>query len=148
MFYEIVGVLLSRAGDAMAAGDWQDGTDDRRRRQLRQISMLLRRVGHIWPLLFAAVLQEDRVLQRTLDTAEKTLSRHGLARPADTPPLEHSDDPLERHYDLLTRLTQVVTVLHAHRELAWTQQALRSLRGGLAEAAAIEGDIIERALAL
>ena len=146
MFYESVGVLLGGAAEALAADDPNRPVDERGQRERRQITVLLRRIGVIWPKLFQALDEESAILESTLRSTAETARAHQLAA-ADGPTSAGITDPLVRYRQLLFDLDQWVILLHEHGQEPWVQAALRSLRRGLADAAEVQGRLVDDMLA-
>ena len=146
MFYESVGALLGGAAEALAADDPNRPVDERGQRERRQITVLLRRIGVIWPKLFQALEEESAILESTLRSTAETARAHQLAA-ADGPTSAGIADPLVRYRQLLFDLDQLVILLHEHGQEPWVQDALRSLRRGLADAAEVQGRLVDDMLA-
>jgi hypothetical protein len=149
MFYDLVGNLLARSGAALTerhAGG--TSSDERTSREFRQISLLLRRLGEIWPDLFRSLFEETAVLTATRDEIFESIERS--LQEWERPPVDAgaSADPLRRYRSILTDLDGVVDLLHAHHAEEWAATALVGLRHGLAAAADIQGRLVDRALAV
>jgi hypothetical protein len=56
-------------------------------------------------------------------------------------------DPLARYRGLLWALDELVILLHEHGQTPWAQEALRALRRGLADAAEVQGRLVDDMLA-
>ncbi len=137
MFYESIGALLGRAAEAVAADDPSRLVDERGQRERRGTIKLLRRIGVIWPKLFQTLEEESAILEATLRSAVDA------ARRAPTDEVAVSADPLDRYRQLLYHLDELVIVLHEHGQEPWAQDALRSLRRGLADAAEVQGRLVD-----
>ena len=145
LFYETLGVLVRSAGEALERGDLAGERDERGHREFRQVTALLRRVGVIWPQLFGALAEESAILEETLRGAVSVAREHALA-PNDEA-LSQLTDPLARYSRLLTDLDAAVVLLYEHYDETWAQEALRSLRRGLAAAAEVQGRLVDAMLA-
>jgi hypothetical protein len=143
MFYDMMGVVLGRGGVALRDRHSVGSLgDERDQREFRQISLLLRRVSAIWPDLFAALEEETAVLSATLTAVNEARQAVGMA--VDDFPVE--PDPLKRYQSVNRGLEQAVIALHARHEEQWAADALHRLRLGLAEAADIQGRLVDTAL--
>jgi hypothetical protein len=145
LFYEMIGVLLGRASEALTAGDLASRQDERSQRELRQITTLLRRISVIWPQLFLALAEESAILEATLRTAVSTARAYQLAA-TDEGAVTGVADPLIRYRRLLSGLDAMVILLYEHADEPWARAALRSLRRGLAAAADVQGRLVEAML--
>lgn len=146
MFYELIGDLLTRGGDALTDRHSDRGSgDERTQREFRQIALLMRRVGAIWPSLFASLEQETDILSATLERVSGRLADAGLNWDR---AVFSGSDPLQHYRYLLTELDRAVIALHEVHDQPWAAEALRDLRHGLAEAAEVQGELVDRALAL
>ncbi len=145
MFYESIGALLGRAAEAVAADDPSRLVDERGQRERRGTIKLLRRISVIWPKLFQTLEEESAILEATLRSAAEAARAHRLA-PTDEGTV--SADPLERYRRLLYDLDELVILLHEHGQEPWAQDALRSLRRGLADAAEVQGTLVDDMLAV
>jgi hypothetical protein len=142
MFYEAVGDLLGRVGEVIADRYVANDGDEDRQRELRQIGRLASRVSEIWPDLFATLAAERRILSGVLEAGAEVLRDHGRTIVV---PTARDDDPLSEYGAVQTALGEVVAALHdAHAP--WAQRALRTIRAGIAEAAAAQGRLVDRAL--
>jgi hypothetical protein len=56
-------------------------------------------------------------------------------------------DPLARYRQLLCEVDELVILLHAQESECWTRQSLSALRVGLAEAAEVQGRLVDKMLA-
>ena len=146
MFYESIGALLRQAAEALASDDPGRPLDERGRRERRQITALLRRIGVIWPALFRALDEECAILQATLRSTAEAARAHRLT-PVDGRDSAAIADPLARYRRLLCELDELVILLHAHGQESWAQDALRAVRRGLADAAEIQGRLVDDMLA-
>ena len=146
LFYETIGVLVSRAGETLVRGDLASQRDERGQREFRQVTRLLRRVGVIWPQLFAALAEESAILEDTLRSAASAARDHELT-PKDVDAVADVADPLARYSRLLTAIDAMVVLLYEHHDEPWAQDALRSLRRGLAAAAEVQGRLVDAMLA-
>lgn len=146
MFYELIGDLLTHGGDALTDRHSDRGAgDERTQREFRQIALLMRRVGAIWPSLFASLEQETEILSATLDRVAAHLAQAGVGWEPTEPA---GSDPLQHYRYLLTELDRMVIILHEAHDQPWAAEALRDLRHGLAEAADVQGELVDQALAL
>ena len=141
MFYEGIGRLIAESAALLAAG--QEGDDTKAQRAQRGIVTLLRRVGAVWPGVFDALREETAVLERTLARAREAAAAHGIEVEAEAP----VPDPVG-HYGALEReLDALVARFHGEGDADWAQSALRELRRGLAEAAEVQGRLVDAMLA-
>ncbi len=147
MFYESIGALVGRAAEALAADDPRRAVDERGQRERRQIIKMLRRIGVIWPKLFRALDEESAILEAALRSAAEAVRAQRLA-PADERASAEAADPLVRYRRLLWELDELVILLHEQGEEPWAQDALRSLRRGLADAAEVQGRLVDDMLAV
>lgn len=145
MFYEAIGTLVEHAGETLTArhGDGRE-QDVRDQREFRQITTLLKRVALMWPHLFASLDEEIEVLTRTLD--EAVSAAPDLAARLSSA-AERAHDPLLRYRQVLADLDAIVIALHDRPDDPVAVGALRRTRKGLAEAAEIQGRLIDLALA-
>ena len=145
MFYESIGAQLSRAAEALAADDPSRAVDERGQRERRATVKLLQRIGVIWPNLFQALDEETAILEATVCSTAQAARAHQLVA---TDPPAVSADPLARYRELLCELDALVILLHEHGQEPWAQQALRSVRRGLADAAEVQGRLVDDMLAV
>ena len=143
MFYEILGLLIRQAATSIESLPLGPGLGARGERDLRRVLLLLSRAGAMWPGIFAALAEENRILRRTLEGARAALTTgsgtNGAALPED-------EDPLALHDQLLRQLDDCVAALHA-AGAEWSRNALRAVRSGLLEAAEVQRRLIETAAA-
>jgi hypothetical protein len=145
MFYELIGILLTRGGVALSERHGPNASDDERnQREFRQIALLMRRLGAVWPQLFKSLAEESEILSTTLNRLRAPLSRAGVAVPA---AVDECPDPLERYRLLARELERAVIALHEHHRDRWAAEALHELRRGLADAAEVQGRLVDLALA-
>lgn len=135
-------MLLGEAAVSLEADRPEEIDDERAARERRQLTALLRRVSAIWPDLFRAIDEECSILGETLRAASEAARANGLAV-AESPSASGSRDPLARHRELLVGLDELVLLLHEQGHEAWAQDALRGLRRGLADAAEVEGRLVD-----
>ncbi len=153
MFYESIGAQLGRAAEALTADDTSRALDERGQRERRQITTLLRRIGVIWPKLFRALDEESEILEATRHSAAEAARAHRLmpdlpAQDAtDQPASAGNVDPLLRYRRLQCELDELVILLHEHGQEPWAQQAIGRLRRGLADAAEVQGRLVDEMLA-
>jgi len=141
MFYEGIGKLLAETATILAAGEV--AADEKARRAQRGLTTLLRRVGAAWRGIFSALREETAVFEATLERARAAALQQGLAVPAE-PAVR---DPVA-HYGALQRELQAYIVLfHAEGGSDAATAALRDIRRGMAEAAEIQGVVVEQMLA-
>lgn len=146
MIYEAIGPLMRHAGEALTTRHGGSGPRDvRTDREFRQIATLMSRIGSIWPHLFDSLDRENRVFAATLDDVR---ARCGANRVDLPPPAVGSPDPLVRYREALADLDVVLVALQDHLGEPWADAAVRRLRAGLAEAADIQGELIDQALAV
>ncbi len=144
MFYEVIGSLLARASQSLATGDAGRRDDERGQRAFRQLVTLLRRIGAIWPQLFAALDEESEILRETLAAGQAALREHGLQARTGGGELA---GPLQRYAQLERDLDAVVIALHEHEDEPWALEALADIRRGLAAAVAVQGRLVDDMLA-
>jgi hypothetical protein len=146
VFYEAIGMLVEHAGETLTARH-ADGRekDVRDQREFRQITTLLKRVGAMWPHVFTSLEAELDVLERTLDGAVAALPELSgqVSGGAD-----RSEDPLQRYRQVLADLDVVVVTLHDRAGDPTAATVVRAVRRGLAEAAEIQGRLVDLALAV
>ena len=150
MFYESIGAQLSRAAEALAADDPRVPVDERGQRERRATVRLLRRIGVIWPSLFCALNEECAILETTRRRAAEAARAQHVAprdeRASGVPERAERDDPLARYRRLHYELDALVILLHEHGREPWAQDTLRSLRRGLADAAEVQGRVVDAML--
>ena len=156
MFYESIGAQLGRAAESLAADDPNQPIDERGQRERRQTIKLLRRIGAIWPQLFQALDEESAILEATLRSATEAARANDLALQNNRHEDKHEDqetdtsasnaDPLTRYRGLLLELDGLVIRLHERGHEPWAQDALRSLRRGLSDAAQVQGRLVDEML--
>jgi hypothetical protein len=141
MFYEGIGKLLAEAASLLAAG--QKGGDAKAQRAQRGITTLLRRLGAVWPGVFDALRDETSVLEVTLASARKVATEHGIEIEREA----RVTDPVGHYGALQRELDAIVERFHAAGDEAWAQSALRDIRRGFAEAAEVQGRLVDAMLA-
>ena len=156
MFYESIGAQLGRAAESLAADDPNQPIDERGQRERRQTIKLLRRIGAIWPQLFQALDEESAILEATLRSATEAARANDLALQNNRHEDKHEDketdtsagnaNPLARYRGLLLELDGLVIRLHERGHEPWAQDALRSLRRGLSDAAQVQGRLVDEML--
>ena len=146
MFYELIGRLLAQASVALTSDEVGVAVDERAQRERRQITALLRRVAAIWPELFSALQEECRILEKTACDVAEAAAAHGLA-PAKSRSVPGVAEPLLRYTELQCELDEWVILLRTHDGQAWAQEALRTLREGLGDAAEVQGRLVDQMLA-
>ena len=144
MFYDAIGKLLGRASETLATPELLHADDVRSQRRLRQITVLLRRIGAIWPDLFAALAEECAILEATRSEAAAALRAHGLTISAE---VSEASDLLERYAQLQTQLDALLIALYENIDEPWARDTLRSIRHGLAAAAEVQGRLVDGMLA-
>lgn len=143
MFYDALGSLLGQAGAAIDASyRIAAPADGRTQRESRQIALLLRRTRAIWPSLFATLARETEILRRGLEEANSVLTAHGGAACS----VDADDDPLLDYRRIGLALDSVVERLAAQADQAWAANALVALRRRLAEAAEVQGRLVDQML--
>jgi hypothetical protein len=149
MFYDLIGNLLVRGGEALRDrhGGGAPG-DERTEREFRQIGLLMRRVGAIWPDLFTSLSRESAALGSARDQVFTLIERSVPAWTRPPVALCTADDPLRTYKSVLRDLDGVVDLLHEYHEEPWASEALCILRRGMAEAADIQGELVDRALSV
>ena len=152
MFYESIGAQLGRAAEALKADDPSQPLDERGQRERRQITTLLRRIGVIWPKLFRSLDEESEILEATRCGAAEAARAHRLISDlapdaaADEPTSAGITDPLMRYRRLQCELDELVILLHENGREPWAQDAISSLRRGLAAAAEVQGRLVDEML--
>lgn len=147
MFYEAIGTLIENSADALTERHGDGRVKDvRDEREFRQILLLLRRVGAIWPDLFASLEEEIGVLDKTL--AEVVAACPDLGGQLPGTRAGRSQDPLRHYREVLADLDTLVVALHARPEDPAAALAARAVRRGLAAAAEIQGELVDRMLAV
>jgi hypothetical protein len=146
MFYEAIGALFQNAGEALSTNHGGDKPRDvRDQREFRQITSLLKRIGAIWPDLFASLDQEIAVYEATLADVAVVYANAGLPAPHISTP---DSDPLKRYRQVLSDLDLIVEHSHASSELPWASATITRVRSGLIEASDIQGRLVDHALAV
>ena len=144
-----VAVLNPPSAMELAGGDI--GPDDLVRvaqpgeaEELREhdLAAFLRRTGAVWPDLFATLQEETTALERSLTMANAHLSAAGRAQI----PTSDEEEPLARYNAIQRALDDAIQAFAPVAEDQWAEQALRELRNGLAEAAVIQGRLVDRML--
>ena len=146
MFYESIGMLLGGAAESLAAGADDASGDEREARRRRQITTLVRRLGAVWPDLFAALAEETAILETTLAGALQAARANELPVPPSAGGAAPSD-PLERYRAVMRELDELLIGFHAREEETWAGEAVRRVRRGLADAAEVQGRIVDAMLA-
>ena len=146
MFYELIGTLLGQAAVSLASDSPDRLGDERAQRERRQITALLRRIGAIWPDLFRALEEECSILEKTLRDTAEAARRSGLAA-SESAALSAGAEPLARYRALHCELDEWVIRLHERDHEPWAGEALRALRRGLADAAEVQGRLVDGMLA-
>lgn len=137
--YEVIGDLLSGAGEVLSSGEIR-GTNERAERDLRQVALLTRRLAAMWPDLFATLERENAVLADTLDDVRQRFEAEGQP----VPPREAAPaDPIALNRQLLRALNELEARLLAHSDQEWALQARLVLRRGLTEVVGLQGVIVE-----
>ncbi len=142
-----MGASLGRAAEVLASEDPGRQLDERGQRERRGTTRMLRRIGAIWPTLFEALNEESEILDATLRSAAAA-ARAQQRAPTEDRASAATADPLARYRLLLFELDQMVILLHEHGEQPWAQDALRSLRRGLFDAAEVQGREVDDMLAV
>ena len=150
LFYEMVGSLLAQSAERLASDDANQADRDSvdSGRELRQIPVLLSRIGAMWPRLIPSLSGEIRVLSAALaELAEHLRTWNVEVSDADDDIVnEDEGDLLGRYQTLMGRLEKVMMLLHSRRDESWAADGLGIARRGLAKAAAIQGEIVDLAL--
>ena len=142
-FYEALGVMFMRAAEALSGGDL-DGPSSR---QIREVTVFLRRMNALWPDVFSCLCQEITVLQAGLSEVNALFVDAGMATTASWLTVTAHDDPLSEYRRLVGAFDEAMTLLHEHRSEAWAADALGLLRTALAAALQIQGRLVDLALA-
>ncbi len=151
MFYESIGAQLSPAAETLEADDPSRPLDERGQRQRRSAIKLLRRIGVVWPSLFRALDEECAILEATRRSAAEAARAQNLtpkSERASPDGASEKDDPFPRYRRLHFELDALVILLYEHAHEPWAQAALRSLRRGLADAAEVQGRVVDDMLAV
>ena len=106
----------------------------------------MRRIGAIWPILFQALAQETAILEATLKSALESARENALPVPP-SPDEPAPADPLERYRGLLREIDEILVEFHAREDEAWAGEAVRRVRRGLADAAEVQGRVVDAMLA-
>jgi hypothetical protein len=147
VFYEAIGTLIENSADALIERHGDGRVKDvRDEREFRQITLLLRRVAAIWPQLFRSLEEELGILDETL--AEAVAACPDLGGQLQGTRAGRSPDPLMHYREVLADLDTVVIALHARHEDPAATFAARTVRRGLAASAEVQGNLVDRALAV
>ncbi len=141
-FYEALAALFARAAERLSGGD----TDGLTQRQIREVTVFLRRMNAMWPELFSCLGQETSVLRAGLLELNSSIRRAGIAAPLSWSMADQSDDPLVEYRRLLRVCDEAMTFLREHRRESWADHALEQLRNVLADAVRIQGRLVDLAL--
>jgi hypothetical protein len=141
MFYEGIGKLVAESAALLAVG--HEGGDAKAQRAQRGVTTLLRRLGAVWPGLFCTLRDETAVLEATLAAARKAASAQGV----DVESEAEVSDPVGHYGALQRELDHFVEAFHAAGDPEWAQSALRGMRRGFAEAAEVQGRLVDEMLA-
>jgi hypothetical protein len=151
MFALMAGDLLTRTAAGLSDGSLLSD-DNHAVVQRRRAVSLLRRMGRIWPRLFAALEEQNTVLARAADGARGALDQHGSGpegrsahangTTAQTRDVSRAG-PLGTYAALLAELDGLVVALHDAGPAEWARLSRRQLRRDLAAAAAIEAALLE-----
>lgn len=134
MFFETLGPLLTKAGQVLDTNVRDRIDDEFTLRELDAISMLVCEVGAAWNSLFAALVEENRILEIGLDEANALIGREPVPR-------DQSEDPLATNADLLRRIAITLAAFHSDRQEA----AVASLRETLHKAAELQNRLVSEA---
>jgi hypothetical protein len=126
MFYDALGELLAYAAQALATDVRPHVDDDPARTQLDAVAALCADLGAMWPDLFRALAEENRILERTLGEACDCT------------------DELARYRILIAKLGEDLTATHALPD-SEARQRLETLRVGMAEAARVQEEMVTAA---
>ena len=127
----------------MQLAEGQAGGDVKAQRARRGNTTLVRRLGAVWPAVFSALRDETAVLETTLADACRVAAEHGIEIEREA----SVADPVGHYAALQRDLDTVVERLHAAGDEAWAQSALRDMRRGFAEAADVQGHLVDAMLA-
>lgn len=144
-FYEALGALLANGGERLAGAPAPVVGDERQERERRQLALLLRRIGVVWPRVFDALAREDEVLEGAVAALRATLAAHDVDGGG---PVPVGGDPLTRHRSLLAALEQAADAARSRAGEPWAEPALRGARRAMAEAAAVRGELVTLAMAV
>lgn len=139
--YDRIGELLVRAGSSLVADGPSAAGDERDARSARQIALLVTRVGAMWPHLTRCLLEESAILESALNTLPGNLA-------SDVGTGEHADDPFVRYQWLRSGLDDALRGLRQLDPTEETEACLAALRRAMSEAAAVQGRVVEMALAI
>ncbi|MBW2423757.1 MAG: hypothetical protein JRG86_05890 [Deltaproteobacteria bacterium] len=142
MFYDALGSMLGQAGEALSRQNEASPDDARAQRDRRQLALLLRRTRAIWPELFSTLGGEIEVLEGALELANARLAELGLEPLA----LSERTDPLARYRETNRALDRAIRKLTTTSK--GSEAALCAIRARLAEAAEIQGRLIDQMLAI
>jgi hypothetical protein len=126
MFYDVLGELLTRAAEVLSTEVRPHLTDDGARTQLDAVTALCADIGTMWPSLFAALAQENRILEQTVGTHSGVV------------------DELTRYRLVLARLNDSFDTAHARPDSDAVQR-LENLRASLSAAAAVQDALVATA---
>jgi hypothetical protein len=147
VFYEAIGTLIENSADGLIDRHGDGRVKDvRDEREFRQITLLLLRVAAIWPELFRSLEEELGVLDETL--AEVVAACPDLSSQLPGTLTGRSQDPLKHYREVLADLDTVVVALHARHDDPAAALAARRVRRGLAAAAEVQGNLVDRMLAV
>jgi len=142
-FYEALGAMFLRAVETLAGGEVDNPTP----RQLREVTVFLRRMHALWPELFSCLWQETSVLQKGLRELNSSIQKAGRTSPSSWLVDGQSDDPVAEYRRLVGVFDEAMTFLHDYRSEPWGAHALERLREVLAAAVRIQGRLVDLALA-
>jgi hypothetical protein len=127
MFYDALGELLAYAAQALATDVRPHVGDDPARTQLDAVAALCADIGAMWPDLFRALAEENRILERALgEECDAT-------------------DELGRYRVLIAKLGEQLT---AARTLPGGEagERLERLRGAMSAAARVQDEMVRAAM--
>jgi hypothetical protein len=126
MFYDALGELLAHAAEVLSTEVRPHLTDEGARTQLDAVTALCADIGMMWPGLFRALAEENRILEQTVGAESDTV------------------DELTRYRLVLARLNDSFDAAHARPD-SDTVQRLENLRAGLSAAAAVQEALVAAA---
>ena len=126
MFYDALGELLAHAAEVLSSEVRPHLADNGALTQLDAVTALCADIGMIWPRLFGALAEENRILQQTVGAESGAV------------------DELTRYRLLLARMNDSFDAAHALCDTGAVQQ-LENLRAGLSAAAAVQDALVSAA---
>jgi hypothetical protein len=128
MFYELFGLLLEQASEALSTAVRPHVADERARTQLDAAAALLADLAAMWSRLFSALEAEAEILEAEMRGEQL--------------PVESAPDPLARYRAAIAELNDRIRTLDAGGP---EEQAVERLRTALLAAAEIQGALVQEA---